>query len=156
MMNTAFGDAFAAFVATSRTMPALMFSSSSRVIPGLRGRPEVMTTTSESFVSAQLLVPMIAGGEADVRGLLGEVERLALRQALDDVLQDDVDVAGLGQLLGHRAAGHAGADDRYLCVASFLLYTGLGRSSPAHYRALSSLPGTSSSAPRGRVAAAFP
>ena len=57
-MKTAFGEAFAAAVATSRTMPALMLSSSSRVMPGLRGSPEVMTTTSEPLVSSQPLLPV--------------------------------------------------------------------------------------------------
>ena len=51
MMKTAFGDTSRAFFATSLTMPALMFSRSSRVMPGLRGTPEVMTTTSEPLVS---------------------------------------------------------------------------------------------------------
>ena len=44
---------------------------------------------------------------------LAQVECLALREPLDDVVQDDVDVAGLSEALGHSAAGHTGADDRY-------------------------------------------
>ncbi len=42
---------------------------------------------------------------------LGEVEALALRQALDDVHQDHVGQAGLRDALGGRGAHIAGADD---------------------------------------------
>ena len=51
------------------------------------------------------------GVVADDRGGLGQVERLALRQPLDDVDQDDVGQAGLGDPLGGRRADVAGADD---------------------------------------------
>jgi len=47
----------------------------------------------------------------DDRGRLGEVETLALRQAFDDVDQDDIRKAGLGDALGGRGADIAGADD---------------------------------------------
>ena len=47
----------------------------------------------------------------DDRRRLGEVEALALRQALDDVDEDDVGEARLGDPLGGRGADVAGADD---------------------------------------------
>ena len=59
----------------------------------------------------------------DDRGRLGEVEALALRQALDDVDQDDVGEAGLGDALGGRGADIAGTDDGHLV-------TGHGRLAP--------------------------
>ena len=51
------------------------------------------------------------GVVADDRGRLGEVEALALRQALDDVDEHDVRQAGLGDALRGRGADVAGADD---------------------------------------------
>ena len=51
------------------------------------------------------------GVVADDRRGLGEVEALALRQALDDVDEHDVGQAGLGDALGGRGADVAGADD---------------------------------------------
>ena len=51
------------------------------------------------------------GVVADDRCGLGEVETLALRQPLDDVHQDDVGEAGLGDALSGRRADVAGADD---------------------------------------------
>ena len=51
------------------------------------------------------------GVVAHDRGRLGEIETLALRQALDDVDQDDVREAGLGDPLGGGRADVPGADD---------------------------------------------
>ena len=51
------------------------------------------------------------GVVADDRGGLGQVEGLALRQALDDVDEDDVGEAGLGDPLRGGRADIAGADD---------------------------------------------
>ncbi len=48
---------------------------------------------------------------ADDRGGLGQVEPLALGQTLDDVDEDDVGQAGLGDPLGGGGADVAGADD---------------------------------------------
>ena len=48
---------------------------------------------------------------ADDRGRLGEVESLALREALDDVDENDVGQAGFGDPLRGRGADVAGADD---------------------------------------------
>ncbi len=63
------------------------------------------------------------GVVADDRRRLGEVEALALRQPLDDVDQDDVGEAGLGDPLGGGGADVAGADDGDLvaCHGSALL-----------------------------------
>ena len=47
----------------------------------------------------------------DDRSGLGEVEALALRQALDDVHEHDVGEAGFGDALGGRRADVAGTDD---------------------------------------------
>ena len=43
------GQCTAIFSASFLTMPALMLNKSSRVMPGLRGTPAGMTTTSASF-----------------------------------------------------------------------------------------------------------
>ena len=49
-MTTASGEVRAMFSATSRTIFALVSIRSIRLMPGLRGRPAVMTTTSEPSV----------------------------------------------------------------------------------------------------------
>ena len=46
----ALGECFKIFSQTPFTIPALVPINSSRVIPGLRGKPEVITTTSELAV----------------------------------------------------------------------------------------------------------
>jgi len=51
-MNTASGEASTALAITLRMMALFAARRSSRVIPGLRGRPAVMTTTSDPAVSA--------------------------------------------------------------------------------------------------------
>ena len=51
-MMTAFGECFAIFSATPRTIPALTPMRSIRDMPGLRGRPAVITTTSEFAVAS--------------------------------------------------------------------------------------------------------
>ena len=52
MMITALGEYLATFSATPRTILALTSSRSMRLMPGLRGRPAVITTTSESAVGS--------------------------------------------------------------------------------------------------------
>ena len=49
-MIIAFGENFKTFSQTPLTIPAFVPINSSRVIPGLRGKPEVITTTSELAV----------------------------------------------------------------------------------------------------------
>jgi len=51
-MTMAFGLDCLICSATWPTMPALVLSRSSRLMPGLRGTPAVMTTTSLSAVSS--------------------------------------------------------------------------------------------------------
>ncbi|CAB4628179.1 unannotated protein [freshwater metagenome] len=64
-MMTAFGECFAIFSATPRTIPAFTPIKSMRLMPGLRGRPAVITTTSEFDVasypapSGVVVVPII-------------------------------------------------------------------------------------------------
>ena len=71
------------------------------------------------------------GVVADDRRRLGEVEALALGQALDDVDEDDVGEAGLGDPLGGRGADVAGADDGDL-VAGHAMGLLPGRSGRDH------------------------
>ena len=52
MMRTESGEYFTTSSTTAETMPAFVFNKSSRLMPGLRGRPEVMMTTSEFAVCA--------------------------------------------------------------------------------------------------------
>ena len=59
------------------------------------------------------------GVVADDRRRLGEVEALALGQALDDVDEDDVGEACLGDPLGGGGADVPGADDRDLVPRHF-------------------------------------
>ena len=51
-MTTAFGAYSATFSATCRTIFALTSSRSIRLMPGLRGRPAVMMTTSEPSIAS--------------------------------------------------------------------------------------------------------
>jgi len=51
-MMIASGDTAADALTTSPTIPALVAISSSRLMPGLRGMPEVTTMMSEPAVSA--------------------------------------------------------------------------------------------------------
>ena len=51
-MMTALGECFAIFSATPRTIPAFTPMRSMRDIPGLRGNPAVITTTSEFAVAS--------------------------------------------------------------------------------------------------------
>jgi hypothetical protein len=51
-IRTVSGEPATTFWVTSRTMPALILSRSSRVMPGLRATPEVMTTMSDPAVSS--------------------------------------------------------------------------------------------------------
>src|SRR3970282_2834551 len=57
-MIMAWGGFTVDFRLTSLTIPAFTFRRSSRLIPGFRGRPEVMTMMSEPAVSSYPLVPV--------------------------------------------------------------------------------------------------
>ena len=50
--RTAFFDRFATSRVTSATIASFVFTRSSRLMPGLRGRPAVITITSEPAVAA--------------------------------------------------------------------------------------------------------
>ena len=92
-------------------MPAFVAIRSSRLMPGFRGDAR----RDDDDVRAGRVRVVVGAGDArvvaDDRGRLGEVEPLALRQALDDVDQDDVGQAGLGDPLRGRGADVPGADD---------------------------------------------
>ena len=102
---------------TELTMSALTFSRSSRDMPGLRGRPAVMTVTSEPAVMRVVVAALDDGVEpVDGRGL-HEVERLALGHARVDVDEGDVlDDVHARDALGDGGADVAGADDGDLHV----------------------------------------
>ena len=94
-------------------------------MPGLRGDAR----RDDDDVGAGRVGVVVGAGDAGVvaddRGGLGEVEPLALRQALDDVDEDDVGQAGLGDPLGGGCADVAGADDgdlvRVVAMRSLLI-----------------------------------
>ena len=106
-------------------MPALVLSRSSRDMPGLRAMPAVMMTMSES----RRLVVAVGADDARVEAFdrrgLPLVERLALRNAFDDVDHDDrARELLLGDALRGRRADVAGADDRDLVDHLLLLRCG--------------------------------
>ena len=90
-------------------------------MPGERGRPAVITTTSEPAVG----VVVVRAGDvrlvAEHRAHLVDVERLALRQAFLDVDEDDVGVVALREHLRARRADVPGADDRDLPPVAHVL-----------------------------------
>ena len=94
-----------------RTMPAFFMSRSSRLMPGWRARPDVTTIDVGAGRVGVVVRARDARVVADDRSGLGEIEALALRQALDDVDEHDVGEPGLGDALGGRGADVAGADD---------------------------------------------
>ena len=105
---------------TAPTIFSFVVTRSSRLIPGLRGSPAVITTTSEPALS------VVAVRADDVRlvaehgaGLV-DVERLALREALLDVDEHDVGVVAARELLRAGRADVARADDRDLRLPSTL------------------------------------
>ena len=68
----------------------LMPSRSSRLMPGLRGTPAVTMIDVGAGDVGVVAGARQLGVEALDRGGFGEIERLALRHAVDDVEQDDV------------------------------------------------------------------
>ena len=94
-------------------------------MPGERGRPDVMTTTSLPAVSRVVRRALDAPVIADDRRDLVQVQRLALRhraglagpfqrQIVRQVQQDDIRVALLRDMEGDRRADIARADDATL------------------------------------------
>ena len=110
-MRIASGHCATTCSVTEPTIFSFVVTRSSRLMPGERGRPAVITTTSRA---GGLLVAVRAG---DVRLVaehgahLVDVERLALRQALLDVDEDDVGVVARREHLRARRADVPGADD---------------------------------------------
>ena len=95
----------------------LMPSRSSRLMPGLRGTPAV----TMADVRARD-VGVVAGAlQGDVgpehRRRFGQVERLALGHAVDDVEQDHVAQGLAGGDVGQGAADHSGPDQGDLCAS---------------------------------------
>ena len=103
------------FCTTSDMILKLVCSRSSRLMPGLRGMPAVMTTMSE-LARGRVVV---GAGDVHVALLDGhgfeQVERLALRHAFDDVDQHDV-----GQFLGRDPVCGSGAHVAGAYDADFL------------------------------------
>src|SRR5947207_46187 len=98
-ITNAFGAWVRIFSAELRTMSALALSRSSRLMPGLRGKPAVPTTTSEPSTAAQPLQPRMA------HDALHE----PLRQPLAPILRLDVDVPQI--CVGGEVADHPGQPD---------------------------------------------
>ena len=112
------GERSTRFLVTSATIAWLVFSRSSRLMPGRAG---AAGGDDADRRPGGLVVAVRADHVrlvADHGPGLVEVERLALRQALDDVDQHDVGVVALGQPLGGGGADVAGADDGDLGDAS--------------------------------------
>ncbi len=112
--STAFGDRRTISFVTAVTIASLVATRSSRLIPGARGLPAVITTTSESTVSSYPFVAEDPRLVPEHRPRLVHVEGLALGEVRDDVDEDHVRVVAPRDLLGARRADIAGADDRDL------------------------------------------
>ncbi len=81
-------------------------------MPGCRGIPAVITTTSEPAVGSYVVEPVTFGSYPEHRSGLVDVERLPLGQALLDVDEHDVRVVAPRELLGAGRADVARTDDR--------------------------------------------
>ena len=96
---------------TELTIFSFVVTRSSRLMPGWRGSPAVITTTSEP---ADLVVAVRAGHVrlvAEDGGRLVDVQRLALRETFLDVDQHDVGVVAARELLRAGRTHVAGADN---------------------------------------------
>ena len=113
-ITKAFGAYFLMPAPTWSMTLRLMPSRSSRLMPGLRGTPAVTMHTS----APSMRLVGVGAGELGVetidRRRLGDVERLALRDAFGDVEQHDVAELLQADEMGQRAADLAGADQRNL------------------------------------------
>ena len=90
--------------------PALIFSRSSRLIPGLRGDPEVTTMQSAPSMIFMSVVPVTSDVDAQHRRRLEHVERLALGQAVDNVEEHDIAQSAQEAQMGTGGADVAGAN----------------------------------------------
>ena len=103
--RSAFGQCCTRFGAMLFMISKLSRTRSSRLMPGLRGLPEVMTTMSEPAAALQSCAADHARVRSDDRTRLVDVERDARGLLLGDVDDDDV-----GQLLLRDRASHRHAD----------------------------------------------
>ena len=101
----------ASFV-TVETIASFVATRSSRLMPGERGLPAVITTTSDPAVSSYPFVPDHRRLVAEHRGGLVDVEGLSLREVRDDVDEHDVGVVAPRELLRAGRADVPGSDDR--------------------------------------------
>ena len=111
MMRIASGECFAASVDDRPDDAGVLGQEVVPAHPRLAGEPG----RDDDDVGAGRVGVVVRADDpavvADDRGRLGEVEALALGQALDDVDEDDVGETGLGDPLGGGRADVAGADD---------------------------------------------
>src|SRR5881398_213794 len=115
-ISTASDDCSTTCSVTEPTIFSFVATRSSRLMPGLRGTPAVITTTSDPA----LLVAVRARDRrlvAEHRAHLIDVQRLALRQVLDDVDEHDVAVVAGREHLGAGRAHVPGTDDRDFAAA---------------------------------------
>ena len=110
------GEAATTCAMTLSTIALFAASRSSRVMPGLRGRPAVTTTTSRAGGVGVVVGADDRGAEALDGAHVHHVERLALRQALGDVDHDHVGDLVQQQELGGGRADLSRADDGHLRV----------------------------------------
>ena len=126
MIRIASGEVLRISSATGLTIAMFLRSRSSRDSPGLRGMPEVTTTTSEPRVASKPVLPVMLTSARGERTQLHQVERLALGEVGHDVDQHEVAERAVGEDVGCRLADAAGADDRDLLahVSSLLRSAG--------------------------------
>ena len=112
-MTKAFGAYFLMPAPTCSMTLRLMPSRSSRLMPGLRGTPAVtMHDVGARDRRRRRWRPDSAASKPSTGADCGDVERLALRNALRDVEQHDVAEFLEAGEMGERAADLAGADQR--------------------------------------------
>jgi hypothetical protein len=115
-ITVAFGACFFTASAAGRMMSAFALSRSVRDMPGFRGKPAVMITTSEPCDRRVVVRALdLAATVPQTRRLL-HVERLALRHPLDDVDQHHVRERALGEIERSARAHVARADHRHLAI----------------------------------------
>jgi hypothetical protein len=103
---------------TEVTILAFVASRSSRLMPGRRASPAVMTTTSLFSVSSYEVVPTISASDPTIGQGLRQVEGLALGHAagLRHIEQHDISEFHHGAPVGRGGTHITGSDDRNLCA----------------------------------------
>ncbi len=94
-----------------------MPSRSILVIPGFLARPAVITTTSEPLRFEKSAEPVDRDVHSRLGYLVADVQRLSLREARDDVDEDDV-IDSLRSNLECRLSPHASCPDETLSLLS--------------------------------------